>query len=126
MKRRLFRETIIKLVYSDILGGDFLKEDYSDEIINAFLDIKEKYPELDQIIENNLVNWSIDRLNYVDLAIVRFSVYEMKYLNTPYRVAINEALEITKTYSNLDDDLAKKFNNRLLENIKNYLEKNHG
>lgn len=126
MKRRLFRETIVKLVYGDILGGDFLKEEYSDEIINTFLDIKEKYKELDQIIENNLVNWSIDRLNYVDLAIVRFSVYEMKYLNTPYKVAINEALEITKTYSNLDDDLAKKFNNRLLENIKNYLEKNHG
>ncbi len=126
MKRRLFRETIIKLIFSDILGGDFLREDYSEEIITTFEDIKAKYHELDEIIVSNLLNWSIDRLNYVDLAIVRFSVYEMKYLNTPYRVAINEALEITKTYSNLDDDLAKKFNNRLLENIKNYLEKNHG
>jgi N utilization substance protein B len=126
VKRRLFRETIIKLIFSDILGGDFLREDYSEEIITTFEDIKAKYHELDEIIVSNLLNWSIDRLNYVDLAIVRFSVYEMKYLNTPYRVAINEALEITKTYSNLDDDLAKKFNNRLLENIKNYLEKNHG
>jgi transcription termination factor NusB len=50
----------------------------------------------------------------------------MMVVKTPAQVAINEALEITKIYSNLDDDLAKKFNNRLLENIKTYLEKKNG
>ncbi|MCK7484800.1 MAG: hypothetical protein MZU97_04095 [Bacillus subtilis] len=36
-------------------------------------------PTLDRIISANLVDWTIDRLNYVDLAIIRYAVYEMKY-----------------------------------------------
>jgi len=114
------------LIYQDILGGDFFAEDIASEIIENYNEIKDKYQELDEIISSNLVNWTIDRLNYVDLAIIRFATYEMLYVKTPPQVAINEALEITKIYSNLDDDLAKKFNNRVLENIKNFLEKKNG
>ncbi|MDY0023501.1 MAG: transcription antitermination factor NusB [Candidatus Izemoplasmatales bacterium] len=126
MNRRTFREMIIKLIYQDILGGDYLLDDYSKEIIETFLAVKEKYPEVDNIISSNLTNWTIDRLNYVDLAIIRYAVYEMIYLKTPPQVAINEALEITKVYSNLDDDSAKKFNNKLLDNIKKSLGKENG
>ena len=126
MKKRILREEVIKLIYQDILGGDFFAEDIPGEVIEIYNDIKDKYSELDDIITLNLVNWTIDRLNYVDLAIVRFATYEMMFVKTPAQVVINEALEITKIYSNLDDDLAKKFNNRLLENIKNYLEKKNG
>ncbi len=126
MKRRTFREMIIKLIYQDILGGDYLLDDYSKEIIETFLAVKEKYSEVDNVISSNLTNWTIDRLNYVDLAIIRYAVYEMIYLKTPPQVAINEALEITKVYSNLDDDSAKKFNNKLLDNIKKSLGKENG
>lgn len=126
MKKRTFREEIIKLIYQDIFGGEINLEDIPSEINQTFFDLREKYQDLDLIISSNLSNWTIDRLNYVDLAIIRYAAYEMKYLKTPYQVAINEALEITKIYSNLDDDLAKKFNNRLLENIRIYLEKHSG
>jgi len=126
MKKRIIREEVIKLIYQDILGGDFFAEDIASEVIENYNEIKDKYQELDEIISSNLVNWTIDRLNYVDLAIIRFATYEMLYVKTPPQVAINEALEITKIYSNLDDDLAKKFNNRVLENIKNFLEKKNG
>jgi len=126
MKKRTFREEIIKLIYQDIFGGEINLEDIPSEINQTFFDLREKYQDLDLIISSNLSNWTIDRLNYVDLAIIRYATYEMKYLKTPYQVAINEALEITKIYSNLDDDLAKKFNNRLLENIRIYLEKHSG
>lgn len=123
MKKRIFREEIIKLIYQDIFGGEINFEEIPSEISQTFFDLREKYQDLDLIISTNLNNWTIDRLNYVDLAIIRYATYEIKYLKTPYQVAINEALEITKIYSNLDDDLAKKFNNRLLENIRIYLEK---
>jgi N utilization substance protein B len=126
MKKRTFREEIIKLIYQDIFGGEINLEEMPSEINQTFFDLREKYQDLDLIISSNLSNWTIDRLNYVDLAIIRYATYEMKYLKTPYQVAINEALEITKIYSNLDDDLAKKFNNRLLENIRIYLEKHSG
>ena len=123
MRKRIFREEIIKLIYQDIFGGEINFEEIPSEISQTFFDLREKYQDLDLIISTNLNNWTIDRLNYVDLAIIRYATYEIKYLKTPYQVAINEALEITKIYSNLDDDLAKKFNNRLLENIRIYLEK---
>ncbi len=124
MKRRLFRENVIKLIYQDILGGDYQENEYDQEVEKTFLDVKANYPKLDEIINSSLTNWSIDRLNYVDLAIIRFSVYELTELKTPFEIVVNEALEITKIYSNLDDDLARKFNNRLLENIKKTLNKN--
>jgi N utilization substance protein B len=126
MNRREIRETIIKLIYQDIIGGDFFEEDYPTEVVEIYKDVKAVYPEIDQIISDNLTSWSITRLNYVDLAIIRFAVYEMKYLKLASEIAINEALEITKKYSNLDDDLARKFNNRLLDNIRISLEKENG
>jgi N utilization substance protein B len=126
MNRREIRETIIKLIYQDIIDGDFFEEDYPTEVVEIYKDVKAVYPEIDQIISDNLTSWSITRLNYVDLAIIRFAVYEMKYLKLASEIAINEALEITKKYSNLDDDLARKFNNRLLDNIRISLEKENG
>jgi transcription antitermination protein NusB len=126
MNRRLLRETIIKLIYQDIIGGGFIEGDYSEEVLKQFNQVRDEYSKIDTLIQDNLTNWSLDRLNYVDLAIVRYSVYELKYLNIPFEIVVNEALEITKKYSNLDDDLARKFNNRLLQNIKNALEKENG
>ncbi len=126
MNRRLLRETIIKLIYQDIIGGDFIAEDYSSEVLKQFNLVRDEYTNLDAIIQENLTSWSIDRLNYVDLAIIRYSVFELKHLNIPFEIVVNEALEITKKYSNLDDDSARKFNNRLLQNIKNAIDNNNG
>ncbi|MDD4184259.1 MAG: transcription antitermination factor NusB [Candidatus Izemoplasmatales bacterium] len=118
---RQLRDDVVKLLYLSTMGGSYDRADYS-ETVNARLDaVLAELDNLDQIISNQLKNWTIDRLNYVDLAIVRYAVYEMKYMETPPEIAINEALELTKKYSNLDDDNAKSFNNRLLQNIKDNL-----
>lgn len=126
MKRREFRETIVKLIYQDILGGEYCLLDYDDEVNQTIKKVQENYEKLDLILEKNLSGWTLDRLNYVDLAIIRYATYEMVFSDTPERIIINEALEITKKYSNLDDDQEKKFNNRVLQNIKEYLEKVNG
>ncbi len=117
MNRKEFREEIIKLIYSDMMNPDQEFSDYESELLSAFNVYKEFVEEIDELIEKNLTNWSIQRLNYVDLAIIRYAVYELIHLKQPKEVVMNEALELTKKYSNLDDDLAKKFNNRLLQNI---------
>ncbi|MCI5788462.1 MAG: transcription antitermination factor NusB [Acholeplasmatales bacterium] len=75
--------------------------------------------EIDEIISKSLVKYTIDRLSYVDRAIIRLATYEMKYTDLVKNVAINEALLITREYSNLDDDLQVKFNNRVLESVAN-------
>lgn len=72
---------------------------------------------VDFLIGNALTNYTIDRLSYDDRAIIRLACYEMKFSDTPKNVIINEALEITKEYTNLDDDKQLKFNNKLLDNL---------
>lgn len=126
MKRREFRETLVKLIYQDILGGEYSLLDFDDEVKETLNKVQENYEKLDAVLEKNLLGWTIDRLNYVDLAIIRYAIFEMMFSETPERIIINEALELTKKYTNLDDDQEKKFNNRLLQNVKEYLDKNHG
>jgi transcription antitermination factor NusB len=72
--------------------------------------------EIDELISTTLVNYTLDRLNLIDKAIIRLAVSEM-LSDEPREVIINEALEITKQYSDLGDHKATSFNNRLLDNI---------
>ena len=114
MKKQQLRQNrieIINTLYQIEIGVIF--NNY-DELID---DILSKLEEIDEIISNNLVNYTIDRLSYYDRAIIRYSVYEMKYLQVPAAVVINEAIEITKLYTDLDDEKQHKFTNRLLDNI---------
>lgn len=73
--------------------------------------------EIDHIITLALVNYTIDRLSYVDRAIIRVATYEMLKTGLAKEVAINEALTITREYSNLDDNAQVKFNNRVLDSV---------
>lgn len=77
---------------------------------------------IDEIIEANLYNYKINRLSFVDLAIIRFATYELLFSQElSYTIIINEAIELTRKYSDIGDNKACAFNNKLLDNIKNYL-----
>jgi len=73
--------------------------------------------EIDAVITANLVHWTLSRMSYMDRAIIRLAVYEMMHTNVPTQVIINEAIEITKAYTDLDDGASSKFNNKLLDTI---------
>lgn len=64
--------------------------------------------EIDHIANQYLNNWTIDRLGNTDQAILRIGIYELLYTDTPEIVAINEAIELAKLYS--DDDVRKMIN----------------
>lgn len=87
---------------------------FSRQIVENVFD---NLPEIDQVIEKALLKYTIDRLSYVDRAIIRVATYEMLKMHLAREVAINEALTITKEYSNLDDNAQVKFNNRVLDNV---------
>ena len=70
--------------------------------------------ELDKIANKYLKNWTIDRLGNTDQSIIRMGIYELLYMDTPDIVAINEAIELAKLYS--DDDV-KNMINALLDKI---------
>lgn len=64
--------------------------------------------EIDEMANNLLKNWKIDRLGNTDQAILRIGIYELMYTDTPDIVAINEAVELAKIYS--DDEVRKMIN----------------
>lgn len=87
----------IPLEEHKIINTDFLKE-LVEGVLNNINDI-------DNNISKYLENWTIDRLGLTDQAIIRISVYELLYTNTPNLVCINEAIELSKKYS--DEKVSK-------------------
>lgn len=64
--------------------------------------------DIDNTANKYLKDWTIDRLGNTDQAILRMGIYELLYTATPEIVAINEAIELAKSYS--DDDVRKMIN----------------
>ena len=89
-----------------IINTEFLKE-LVEGVLNNINDI-------DNNISKYLENWTIDRLGLTDQAIIRISVYELLYTNTPNLVCINEEIELSKKYS---DEKVSKMINGVLDKI---------
>lgn len=70
--------------------------------------------EIDKIANENMNDWTIDRLGYTDQAILRMGIFELLYTQTPDIVAINEAVELAKQYS---DEKVKSMINGVMDNI---------
>ena len=71
---------------------------------------------IDRLLENTSKNWKLHRMSIVDLSILRCATYEILYLSdVDPAVAINEAVEIAKSYSTPD---SPKFINGILDNIR--------
>ncbi len=101
-----------------------LDDEYSVEIDQSFLNdllnfVVENYLHIYKIISSSLQNWTIDRISYVDRAIMICACAEMMMGLVPKGVIINEYLDITREYSMTVDEKQVKFNNRVLENIGN-------
>lgn len=123
MKRREAREKALQILFQMELNEMHLgqaianvMEEESDAYLQKLVEgVVANKVEIDAQIEANLDNWSMDRLNKVDLAILRVSVFEMVYCeDIPDRVSLNESLEIAKIFS---DEKSSKFINGVLANI---------
>lgn len=70
---------------------------------------------IDGLLETACEHWSLNRITYVDKAILRIGVYEMLFSeDVPPKVAIDEAIELGKKYGNED---SKDFINGVLDRI---------
>lgn len=84
-------------------------------IENETFGIIENLDFIDSKIKQFSVGWSLERLDKVDLTILRVSIYEMLFApDIPNKVAINEAVEIAKKYSSLK---SHKFINGILASV---------
>ena len=87
-------------LYYDV--DDLIKEEYEveNEFVNSLVNgVIEKKDELTNLVNKYMSDWTLDRLNKVDQALFLLSSYELKYLDTPSIVSINEWVEISKKYS---------------------------
>ena len=101
----------MQLVFEQLFGGEGEPETLVDlidyqpgekdkaYIEAAVLGVREHAQEIDEEIASCLRGWTLSRLSRVDLAILRLSVYEMRYAQLPAAVSINEAVELTRKFS---------------------------
>lgn len=77
--------------------------------------IEKNKEEIDNVIKENLNKWKIERISKVNLSILRLAAFELLYdEEIPKAVTINEALEITRKYS---DEKSVSFINGVLDKI---------
>lgn len=128
MKRQKSREIAMELLFGMALSKNSYEEtienfveDYEMDLTTIDLDyvkeavkvVSDNLPKIDEIITAALVNWKLERISKVNLTILRLAVGEMLYVeDVPEKVAINEAIELTKKYS---DEKSVSFINGVLD-----------
>lgn len=126
MNRNESRKVIMTILYQIFMYqknniiydiDDVIKENLeitNDFVSNMVKGVLDKKSELFKIANENLKDWTISRLGFTDQAILSLGIYELLYTDTPDVVAINEAVELAKKYS---DDKVKNMINKVLDNI---------
>ncbi len=129
MNKSTIREITFKLLYSLEI-----QKSYEDEDIELFFEdielesnnIKEQIKkEIEDIIKNNdsLIeqistnlksDWKLERISKVNIALLKLAIYEMLYLKLPYKVVINEVVELAKKYG---EDTSSSFINGVLATV---------
>ena len=110
-KKKCGEETLQIFLMSQEIVDDTVKEYLSDILFGVSRNEKE----INQLIEENLKEkWTLDRISKVNLSLLKLAIYEMIYVKIPYKVAINEAIELAKKYG---DDSSKSFINGMLASI---------
>lgn len=107
-----------KQVIKNILEENELKDiDYFTTIITG---VEDKKSSIDEAIQKYTKKWKVERLSKVDKAILRLATYEMQYKeDVPNIVAINEAVELAKNFSNAE---SPKFINGVLDELRKEME----
>ena len=89
---------------------------FGEEIIDGVI---KNIAEIDGRIRGLAHNWEFDRIAKIDLAILHVAIYEMMYRkDIPPVVSINEAIDLSKQFSNAD---SKRFINGILDRLKDQL-----
>ena len=129
MQRSAMRELAFKLVYEIEVQKESEEEQFEifienneitkDAVIDYLKDIKDgikaNIDEINSLITNNLKdNWSLNRISKINLSLIKLAIYEMVYKGLPYKVAINEVVELAKKYA---DESAPVFINGILASV---------
>lgn len=129
MQRSAMRELAFKLVYEIEVQKQVAEEqldifitnnEITDKNVIEYLKdvkngIEKNTEEINGLIVRNLKdNWSLNRISKINLSLIKLAIYEMLYKELPYKVAINEVVELAKKYA---DESAPVFINGILASV---------
>ena len=127
MKRTETREQVFRLIYSSLIQKEMSEEQIEifieennlrkeeEYVKGIFYGIQTNEEEIEKLIASNLKEkWSMERISKIDLAILKLAIFEMVYSGLPYKIAINEAVELAKKYG---EEKSSSFVNGVLANI---------
>ena len=126
--RSELREKIMTILYQVELYKKNSIEYNVDDVIKENVEIENEFVkdmvygtishvnEIDELANEHLKDWKINRIDSMGRAILRMSIFELKYMDTPDLVVINEAIELAKKYS-IDD--VRKMINAVLDKLVN-------
>lgn len=130
MNRTAIREQTFKIIYSMqiqkqknleeaielyLQSNDITDKNAKKYIIDAIFGINQHNNEIISQIKKNLKSdWKIERISKIDLAILKLAIYEIQYKEIPFKVVINEAVELAKKYG---EESSKNFVNGILASI---------
>lgn len=129
MNRSQTRELAFKLLYQVEIQKEINDEDiqlffennnissqeakeYIKDVVNGTSKNSNKI--VDLISKNLKKDWDIERVSKVNLALLKLAIYEIQYKEIPFKVAINEAVELAKTYG---EETSPVFINGILASI---------
>ena len=124
MSRRNIRKLMVQWLYSKEfhhnsqalpLSLKKLAKKEQDFVSQQLAELQKKRKGLDKIISKYAKNWKIDRMSLIDLNIMRLAIFEIRFCDEiPNKVALNEALELAKTYGDKD---SPRFVNGILDQV---------
>lgn len=132
MKRSEVRELAFKLIYSleiqkqtdleeqiqlYIENNDIKEENAINYIKDCVWGINSNLKDINKTIESSLTSeWKIERISKINLSLLKLAIYEIKYKDIPYKVEINEVVELAKTYG--EENSSKFINGALAKVVK--------
>lgn len=128
MEKSAKRELTFKILYSGQINKEMndeelqiflvennLKERDKEDIQKTINAINNNIEDITEKISKNLKdNWTIDRISKIDKALLILAIYEIQYKEIPFKVVINEVVELAKKYG---EDTSASFINGVLANV---------
>ena len=129
MNRSKTRELAFKLLYQIEIQKEVNEEDikmffenneinsteakeYINDMVNGIN--KNSKDILEQISINLKQDWEVERISKINLALLKLAIYEIKYKKLPYKVVINEVVELAKKYG---EETSQSFINGILASV---------
>ena len=124
------RRELREKVFSALFESDFKRDETVDELYNSYISVNNiepdtyfhdvfygvflSYNELNDLISDYLKGWRLERISLVAKTAIRISIYEISKLDIPFRVSVNEAVNLVKKF---DDEKTARFVNGVLNSF---------